>query len=134
MSGAPAAPRLGCDTEESRRFRDLLARRPGFLDRWFTQGERRWITGQGIQDLFAEESGLDPAARACLLFCAKEAMIKACWGEEHLLPSQVEVFAFHEVAPGAWTASARGLGAQPLKAPVDIESCEEGFLAWCIRD
>jgi phosphopantetheine--protein transferase-like protein len=71
---------LGCDVEDYARLGDVLQRRPAFLKRWFTPIEQQRITQATV-----------PEQEACLLFCLKEATIKALWRQKHLSPSQIEI-------------------------------------------
>lgn len=74
-------PRLlgvGCDTEERARLERVLARRPGFLHRWFHEDERRAVA--------AADDGLGLALR---LFCLKESAVKALWPVLRLGPAEV---------------------------------------------
>lgn len=71
---------VGCDTEERARLAEVLARRPGFLDRWFLLSERT-----------EQHAAVDATTHALCQFCLKEAAIKACWSHVQLTPSSIEV-------------------------------------------
>lgn len=70
---------LGLDAVEIARFRRVLARSPGLVERLFTEGERAYSAG------FA-----DPAPRLAARFAAKEATMKA-------LGVGLGAFGFHDV-------------------------------------
>ncbi len=57
---------IGTDLVEVERMRDILNRRPRFVDRVFTSGERRYC-----------EAAVDPSERFAVRFAAKEAVLKA---------------------------------------------------------
>ena len=57
---------IGTDLVDLDRFREVLARRPGMVERLFTEGERE----------YAERRG-DPLERYAVRFAAKEAVMKA---------------------------------------------------------
>ncbi len=57
---------IGTDLVEVDRMRDLLSRRPRFVDRVFTTGERTYC-----------EAAVDPSERFAVRFAAKEAVLKA---------------------------------------------------------
>ena len=57
---------LGVDTVDVDRFRTVLGRTPGLLDRVFTEAERRYAHEQR-----------DPTQRLAARFAAKEAVLKA---------------------------------------------------------
>lgn len=67
-AGAPgaAAPGVGLDAVDIERFRRVVARRPGILDRVFTAGERADLAGRA-----------DPVPGLAARFAAKEAAMKA---------------------------------------------------------
>ncbi len=57
---------IGTDLVEVERMRELLARRPRFVDRVFTAGERQYC-----------EAAVNPSERFAVRFAAKEAVLKA---------------------------------------------------------
>lgn len=57
---------IGTDLVEINRMRELLERRPRFIDRVFTQGERQYC-----------DAAVDPSERYAVRFAAKEAVLKA---------------------------------------------------------
>jgi holo-[acyl-carrier protein] synthase len=57
---------VGIDAVDLPRFRAVLERRPGIVDRIFTPGEREYAS-----------SATDPAPRLAARFAAKEAVLKA---------------------------------------------------------
>ena len=81
-AGGPAPPAvvgIGVDAVDVERFRAVLARRPGLLERLFTAGERAVAARVP-----------DPAPRLAARFAAKEAVLKA-------LGVGIGAAAFHDV-------------------------------------
>ena len=62
----PGLVGIGVDAVDVARFRDILARRPGFAARYFSESEQADCT-----------SSADPAASLAARFAAKEAAVKA---------------------------------------------------------
>ena len=98
---------IGTDLVDLDRFREVLARRPGMVDRLFTPGERE----------YAERRG-DPLERYAVRFAAKEAVLKALgvglgaasWHEIEVERDDDGVPSVHLTGRAAELAAAAGVG------------------------
>jgi holo-[acyl-carrier protein] synthase len=81
---------LGVDTVDVDRFRTVIGRTPGLVERVFTENERRYAREQR-----------DPTQRLAVRFAAKEAVLKALGvGLGAVRLSEIEVVRAASGAPG----------------------------------
>ncbi len=109
---------VGIDVEELERLQEVMARRPRFIQRWFSKPEQMQV-----------ESAIVPAADALFRFCLKEAVIKACWPEVQLTPAQVDTSdcGIEQVCEPRITKSANSLFVY-AKCRFDVDHA----LAWAV--